>query len=129
SYIRRGQLADPILLAQQFTTDSAFQEFGAIRYLADLVDRAPPAANAVDYAREVYDLALRRELIRIGGDIAASAQAPDPESNAREQIEAAEQRLYALAETGGTSTGFKSFSAALTGAVNMAAEAYSRDGG
>ena len=127
-YIRKGQLAEPIVLMERFKQDPAFQELGGLRYLADLVDRAPPAANAPDYGRLVYDLALRRDLIRIGGDIAAAAQT-DQEHTAKDQIEVAEQSLYTLAETGQTSTGFISFADALQGAVNMAAEAYSRDGG
>jgi replicative DNA helicase len=127
--IRKGQLAEPILMAEQFQRDPAFEELGGIRYLADLVDRAPPAANAPDYARLVYDLALRRDLIRIGGDIAATAAQSDAERDAREQIEAAEQQLYQLAETGGVSSGFVNFADALRGAVAMAAEAHSRDGG
>jgi replicative DNA helicase len=127
-HIRRGQLADPILVSGRFKNDRAFEEFGGLRYLADLVDRAPPAVNAPDYARIIYDLALRRDLIRIGGEIAASAAA-DAERAARDQIETAEQQLYTLAETGGVSSGFVTFSDALHGAVEMAAEAYSRDGG
>jgi replicative DNA helicase len=127
-YIRKGQLAEPIVLMERFKQDPAFQELGGLRYLADLVDRAPPAANAADYGRLVYDLALRRDLIRIGGEIAIAAQA-DQESNAKDQIEVAEQSLYTLAETGQSSTGFVTFSDALQGAVDMAAEAYSRDGG
>jgi replicative DNA helicase len=129
SHIRKGQLAEPILLAEQFSRDAAFDELGGVRYLADLVDRAPPAANAPDYARAVYDLALRRDLIRIGGDIAAQASQSDAELSARDQIEQAEQLLFTLAETGGTSQGFVSFADALHGAVTMAAEAHSRDGG
>ena len=126
-HIRRGQLAEPILLADRFKRDAAFEELGGLRYLADLVDRAPPSANAQDYARTIYDLALRRDLIRIGGEISVSATA-DAESPARDQIEAAEQQLYTLAETGGVSSGFVPFADALHGAVEMAAEAYSRDG-
>ena len=129
SHIRRGQLADPTLLAQQFQNDAAFQELGAMRYLADLVDRAPPAARAADYARAIYDLALRRELIRIGEDISQSAQVSDPEVTARDQIEAAEQQLYTLAETGTSSNGLLGLDVALTHAIEMAAEAYNRDGG
>ena len=129
SHIRRGQLAEPILLAEEFQRDPAFEELGGVRYLADLVDRAPPAANAADYARVTYDLALRRDLIRIGGEIAAGAQAGDPEMSGREQIEAAEQQLYTLAETGAVSSGLIGFADALSGAVEMAAEAYNRDGG
>src|SRR4029450_12711889 len=94
---------------------------GATRYLAALVDRAPPAANAPDYARAIYDLALRRDLIRIGGDITTTAQQGDAELDARDQIEAAEQQLYQLAETGGVSQGFVNFVDALQGAVAMAA--------
>jgi replicative DNA helicase len=127
--IRKGQLADPILLAEQFLRDPAFEELGGLRYLADLVNRAPPAANAPDYGRAIYDLALRRDLIRIGGEITATAHHGDNELDAREQIEAAEQQLYALAETGGVSQGFVNFADALRGAVAMAAEAHSRDGG
>jgi replicative DNA helicase len=129
SHIRKGQLADPILLAEEFKLDPAFEELGGLRYLADLVDRAPPAANAADYARAVYELAVRRDLIRIGGDIAVAAQAPDTDTSARDQIEQAEQQLYALAETGGSDGGFVNFAEALRGAVEMAAEAFSRDGG
>ena len=129
THIRKGQLAEPILIAEQFARDPGFEELGGVRYLADLVDRAPPAANAPDYARAVYDLALRRDLIRIGGEISALAAAGDPELDAKEQIEQAEQQLYALAETGGVSQGFVSFTEALHRAVTMAAEAHSRDGG
>jgi replicative DNA helicase len=127
-HIRKGQLAEPIVLMERFRRDPAFEELGGLRYLADLVDRAPPAANAPDYARIVYDLALRRDLIRIGGEIAANASA-DAETEAKEQIETAEQQLYSLAETGQASTGFINFAEALHGAVEMTAEAYSRDGG
>ena len=127
-YVRKGQLAEPIVLMERFKHDPAFNELGGLRYLADLVDRAPPAANAPEYARLVYDLAMRRELIRIGGEIAANAQT-DAEHTAKDQIETAEQSLYNLAETGQSSTGFVTFADALHGAVEMAAEAYSRDGG
>jgi replicative DNA helicase len=127
--VRKGQLAEPILLAEQFSRDPAFEELGGVRYLADLVDRAPPAANAADYARAIYDLALRRDLIRLGGDIAATAAKPDEERSARDQIEAAEAQLFQMAESGGTSQGFVPFADALHGAVTMAAEAHARDGG
>src|SRR3984957_6295480 len=129
SHIRRGQLADPTLIAGQFQHDEAFLELGALRYLADLVDRAPPAARAADYARAIYDLALRRELIRIGGEISTTATVIDDDTTARDQIEAAEQQLYTLAETGTASSGLLGLEVALTHAIEMAAEAYNRDGG
>ena len=45
------------------------------------------------------------------------------------QIESAEQQLYELAETGKYGSGFEPFSSALTDAIDMAANAYRRDGG
>ena len=126
-HVRRGQLADPILIAERFRRDPAFEELGGVRYLANLVDSAPPAINGKDYARTVYDLALRRDLIRIGGEVMATAS-NDAELAARDQIEQAEQQLYSLAETGAAQGGFIPFAQALHGAVEMAAEAYSRDG-
>jgi len=127
-HIRKGQLAEPIVLMERFKNDPAFADLGGLRYLADLVDRAPPAANAPDYGRMIYDLSLRRELIRMGGEISHTANT-DAETSAKDQIEVAEQQLYALAETGAASSGFMGFSEALRGAIEMAAEAYSRDGG
>jgi replicative DNA helicase len=129
NHIRRGQLAEPMLLADEFQRDPAFVDLGGVRYLADLVDRAPPPSNASDYGRVIYDHALRRDLIRIGGEIATLAHEGDPELSARDQIEAAEQQLYTLAETGSASNGLVDFNDALAGAVEMAAEAYNRDGG
>lgn len=127
SHIRKGQLAEPITLTEQFSRDPAFEELGGVRYLADLVDRAPPAANARDYARVIQDMALRRDVLTISQD-AAKLVIEDMETTAREHAEAVEQQLFALAENkaGG---GVISFGEALAGAVNMAAEAYSRDGG
>ncbi|HEY2481613.1 MAG TPA: replicative DNA helicase [Caulobacteraceae bacterium] len=129
SHIARGQLAEPILLAEHFARDPAFEELGGIRYFADLVEHAPPAANASDYGRVIHDLALRRSLIQIGGEIAVEAQVGDPALSGREQIEAAEIKLFNLAETGSVSQGLLGLETALTDAVEMAEAAYRRDGG
>jgi len=128
-HIRRGQLAEPIVLMDRFKADPAFTDLGGVRYLANLVDRAPPAANARDYGALIYDLSLRRELIRLGGEIYTEASGGDPDVSARDQIEQAEQKLFTLAESGAPSTGFMPFADALAGAVEMTAEAFSRDGG
>jgi replicative DNA helicase len=62
-YVRDGDAPEPTLLAEEFRTDRAYQELGGVRYLADLVDRAPPAVRAGDYARHVLDLFHKRRLI------------------------------------------------------------------
>ena len=72
--IRHGRLAEPTLLMSYFAIDPAFHEFGGLRYLADLVDRAPPTAAAVHYAKEVRSVALRRDVIKISSDIQRRAK-------------------------------------------------------
>ena len=128
SHVRKGQLAEPMLLAEQFSRDPAFDELGGIRYLADLVDRAPAGANAPDYARVIFDLARRRDLIRIGGELIDTATHPSDGATSGDILEETEQALYSLAETGATSQGFQTATEYLTGAVTMAAAAFSRDG-
>ena len=68
-----GHSFDPILLARKFDSDARFGELGGIRYLADLFERAPPAAAAGDYAREVYDLAARRDVLQLCAEQAVAA--------------------------------------------------------
>jgi len=125
-HISRGLLAEPTILRDRFTADPAFQTFGGLRYLADLVDRAPPPFAAKDYGRTIYDLAMRREMIRIGGQIALNA--PDPDKTALDLLSEAEGALFTLAETGEQSKGTVSFREALRGAMNMAEAAFRRDG-
>ncbi len=127
--IRSGRLADPILLGDQFKSDPVFRDLGELRYLANLMEQAPPAANIADYGRAIRDLAIRRSLIQIGGDIAVDARALDTPSSGSEQIEAAEQKLFELAEVGSTSRGLIGLDRALSEAIESAKAAYSRDGG
>ncbi len=126
SSIAAGTLAEPTILMDRFKGDPAFNEFGGLRYLADLVDKAPPAFAARDYGRTIIDLATRRDLIRVAGEIATTA--PNPEKPAKELLEDAEGALFALAETGEQSKGVILFRDALRGAVNMVEAAFRRDG-
>lgn len=125
--ITQGRVADPIQLDQKLSAQSAYQDLGGVRYLADLVDRAPPTSIAPDYAALISDLALRRQVEAIASDV-SKAVASDHDTPAREHIEHAEQALYSLAETKSTG-GFQALTHYLAGAVTQAAEAYSRDGG
>ena len=126
AFVRKGMLAEPTVLQDSFKLDPAFAEFGGLRYLADLVDRAPPSANAPDYARAVLDLARRRDLMAIGGQLVRDA--PDPTLETTEVAESVENAVYSLMETGRAGGGVITFAQALGGAVDMAAAAYGRDG-
>jgi len=63
--VARNQNCEPISLNQVAQTyGTLYHEAGGVRMLAELVDYAPPAVNAGDYARIVLDAAIRREAAR-----------------------------------------------------------------
>ena len=126
--IERGNLADAIVLKNRFSQDETLVDIGGVEYLALLLDNAPPGSTAPEYAKLIFDLAMRRELIRLGDEIKAEATDPDSEADAQDQITKAESQLYSLAEIGGTQSGFVSFENALIKSIEMASAAFSRDG-
>lgn len=125
--VMAGKVADPTTVISQFSDDEACKAFGGVRYLADLVDHCPPAANIKHYADVLMDLAMRRELIRIGGDMMTLAFHMD--KTAREHLTEAEGALFSLAEAGESAKAIATFSDALEGAMEMAEAAFNRDGG
>jgi len=127
--IAKNNLASPVTLKAFMEDDEGLQELGGPAYLARLAGAAISAFAVRDYAQMIYDLAVRRDLIALGRDIAAKAATVDVASEPREQIVEAEQQLYKLAEQGQVESGFQSFLKAVTDAVNVANAAYQRDGG
>ncbi len=127
--IAKNNLASPVTLKAFMEDDEGLKELGGPAYLARLAGAAISAFAVRDYAQMIYDLAVRRDLIALGRDIAAKAATVDVASEPREQIVEAEQQLYKLAEQGQVESGFQSFLKAVTDAVNVANAAYQRDGG
>ncbi|MGJ8545158.1 MAG: replicative DNA helicase [Sulfitobacter sp.] len=127
--IAKNNLASPVTLKAFMEDDEGLKELGGPAYLARLAGAAISAFAVRDYAQMIYDLAVRRDLISLGRDIAAKAATVDVSSEPREQIVEAEQALYKLAEQGQTESGFQSFLSAVTEAVNVANAAYQREGG
>ncbi|MBD1549179.1 replicative DNA helicase [Roseibium aggregatum] len=126
--IRAGKTASPITLKTFFPAEAKIADLSATQFLLRLAADAASIINAEDYGRTIYDLALRRNLIRIGEDmvnIAFDAPIDVPPS---QQIDDAERRLFELAETGRNEGGFVSFSDALTETIEMAHAAYNREG-
>ena len=85
-----GLLADPYSLGQRFRANKAFVELGGIGYLAELVDKAPPAANAPHYARVIIDLSTRRDLVALAAEMSARAD---------DGLEGGADQIIALAES------------------------------
>ncbi|MGE3873924.1 MAG: replicative DNA helicase, partial [Parvibaculaceae bacterium] len=127
--IRAGKLASPVTLKTYFERDETLKEIGGAQYLARLAAAATTIINAEEYGRAIYELAQRRRLIDIGSEIVNTSFDTPVDMSARDLIETAEQSLYEIAETGKYGQGFQVFGKALTEAVDMAANAYQRDGG
>ena len=126
--ITRGHVADVITLKNYFEQDGSLDEVGGYKYLIKLADSATPLTNAEYYAQFIYDKYLRRELIATGFEIVNNASKEDIDSDAAEQIENAEKRLFDLANQGETSTGFIDFGQALTDSVKRIESAYQKEG-
>ena len=127
--IAKNNLASPVTLKAFLEDDTGLAELGGPAYLMRLAGAAISSFAVRDYAEMIYDLAIRRELIDVGNEIAAKAARVDVQSEPKEQIVEAEQKLYALAEQGQTEQGFQSFLTAVTDAVKVANAAYQREGG
>lgn len=71
--VTKGMAAAPEMAVDYFARDAAFEEVGGARYLATLIDRAPPANSAPQYAAHLVELSQRRDLMRLGADLSFAA--------------------------------------------------------
>jgi len=126
--IERGQIANPVTLRHLFEGDQALADVGGAQYLGRLAAQAVTVISVEHYGRLIYDLSQRRSLIEIGEDMVNRAYDASLEDPAPQQIEAAESRLYKLAETGRSDRGFTALSLAMRNALNEAEAASKRDG-
>ncbi len=122
--VNAGKLASPATLRPHFQFDVGLKDLGGTDYLVELTKLSPTVVNAKDFARVLFDMAQRRELINIGHDLVASAYDPPVELDAADLIEDAERKLYDVAEKSRFGGGFKAFSKSLKGAIEAAEKAY-----
>ncbi len=127
SLIRMGKLANPVTL-KTFVTEADLGGMTVSQYIARLAAEATTIINSLDYGRTIYDHAIRRDLIGIGEEMVNVAYDAPVDFAPRMQIEESERRLYELAETGRYDGGFQGFAQAMKVALDMAANAYQRDG-
>src|SRR6201995_644472 len=97
---RRGKTATPVTLKTSLPADTDLGGMTIGQYLARLAAEATTIINAQDYGRPIYELSLRRDLIRIGEEMVNVAFDAPVDFAPRAQIEDAERRLYKLAESG-----------------------------
>ncbi|WP_334128845.1 replicative DNA helicase [Sneathiella sp.] len=126
--IERGEIADPVTLKSYFERDDALTDIGGAQYLARLAASATTIINAENYGRLIYDLAMRRELIRLGEEIVNTAYDAELDETSQKQIENAEQKLFSLAENGVHEGALMPIRFAVDEALKSIEEAFQRDG-
>ena len=129
--IEKGHLADTITLKNYLESNGTLDMAGGVEYLSQLASSSISIVNAYDYAKLVYECALKRNLIEIGTDIVNDAfggSNGDSEISAASQIDKAEGQLYSLATLGETQSGPSSLEMTLRNSMQTIEEAYRADG-
>src|SRR5258707_4798480 len=88
---------DVVTVAEQLERSRRLETAGGLGYLGTLARDTATAANVRAYAQIVRERSLLRRLIHAGREITASAFASDGRE-ARELVDEAEQRVFAIAE-------------------------------
>ena len=124
----KGMIANPITLKNYFEKDDMLNEVGGTEYLVKLTRFSSSTKQAVDYAKVIHEMYLRRELVLIS-DKLSSDTLNAKEQNAENIIEGTEKSLFDLAERGSFSQSFLKFNQALDQTIEMATLAMKSDQG
>ena len=126
----KGMIANPITLKNFFEKDNMLTEVGGTEYLVKLTRFSGSGKQAVDYAKVIHEMYLRRQLIQISDQLSADTlNANVQEKNAENIIELTEKSLFDLAERGSFSQSFLKFNQALDQTIEMATMAMQNDQG
>ncbi len=124
----KGMIANPITLKNYFEKDNMLNDVGGTEYLVKLTRFSGSTKQAMDYAKIVHEMYLRRELVLIS-DKLSSDTLNTKEQNAESIIEGTEKSLFDLAERGSFSQSFLKFNQALDQTIEMATQAMKSDQG
>ena len=95
----QGKPCDAVTVSEQLERSGQLADAGGLAYLGALARDTPTAANVRAYADIVRERSLLRQLLRAGTEIAASVFNNEGET-ARELVESAEGKVFAIAEQG-----------------------------
>jgi replicative DNA helicase len=126
--IDRNMLVTPVTLKPFFDADESMQELGGPGYLVKLTADGAGLLGARDFAQQIYDLALLRELVTVGRTLVDNALDTSDTVDPKGQIEAAESALYKVAEGEGETGSMKSFLMASTEAIKNVEKALQSGG-
>ena len=126
----KGMIANPITLKNFFEKDNMLNEVGGTEYLVKLTRFSGSVKQAIDYAKIIHEMYLRRELVQISDKLSNDTlNANAQEQNAENIIESAEKSLFDLAERGSFTQSFLKFNQALDQTIEMATLAMKNDRG
>jgi replicative DNA helicase len=123
-----NMVANPVTLRPLFESDPALAEVGGATYLLRLTEDPTVVIAARDCGQQIYDLALLRALVVVGAELVQAATDTSGEVAPMKQIEAAEEALYKVAESGEVAGATVDFAGAAKKAVGMAAKAMKSGG-
>ena len=122
-----GMLANPITLKNYFQNEK--DEINVPEYLVKITKFSASTRQAIEYSKLIYDLFVKRQLIKISENIIDSAKLSDLDQNGQTIIENSEKALYDLAERGSFSSSLIKFDQAMSQTIEMAQSAYKNDEG
>ena len=89
-----SQVIDSVTVLDKMKERGVFDEATSVRYILQLMEITPTAANVKRYAQIVHDKALMRNLSEAASDIVETVY--EGVGTAQDILEAAEKRIYAL---------------------------------
>ena len=95
----KGMIANPITLKNFFEKDNMLSEVGGTEYLVKLTRFSGSSKQAIDYAKIIHEMYLRRELFLISDKLSSETlNTNSGEQSAENIIESTEKSLFDLAE-------------------------------
>jgi len=125
--IYSGMLANPITLKNYFENEK--DEIYVPDYLVKITKFSTSSRQAIEYSKLIYDLFVKRELIKISENVIDSAKLNDLDKDGQSIIENFEKSLFDLAEKGSFSSSLVKFDEAMKMTIEMASNAYKNDEG
>ena len=125
--IYSGMLANPITLKNYFENEK--DELNVPDYLVKITKFSTSSRQAIEYSKLIYDLFVKRELIKISENVIDTAKLNDLDNDGQKIIENFEKSLFDLAEKGSFSNSLIKFDEAMRQTIEMASSAYKNDEG
>ena len=125
--IFKGMLANPITLKNHFENEK--DDLNVPEYLVKITKFSTSTRQAIEYSKIIYDMFVRRELIKISEQTIDTAKLNDINTNGQNIIESSERLLFNLAEKGSFNSSLIKFDEAMKQTIEMASAAYKNEEG